>query len=299
MTASNSPKKNNGKHLRRFTKKRCFLLLLLLGLCAFELYRSNATVGITHYTLISEKLPDAFNHYTIVQLSDLHDAVYGKDHEVVVRKVKTIAPDVIFITGDLIDSNRYHLEQSLRLVEQLQTVAPIYYVTGNHEIATNDVEYIKGELERLGVYVLTDEAYRITRPPYHSIVIGGIEDPLASEQEDDIAVETSIQRTFRQVPNEQFKVLLSHRPEQFEVYVEQGIDVVFSGHAHGGQFRIPGLGGLVSPGEGWFPKYTSGVHEKNASRLIISRGLGNSIIPIRMLNQPEIVVVTLQQTADE
>lgn len=299
MTALNSPKKNSGKHLERSKKKRVFFLLFLLGLCAFELYRSNATVGVTHYTLISEKLPDPFNQYKIVQLSDLHDAIYGENHEVVVDKVKLIAPDVIFITGDLIDSNRYQLEQSLRLVEELQTVAPLYYVTGNHEIATNDIERIKDALEKLGVYVLTDEAYRITRTPDHSIVIGGIEDPLGSVQEDDVAVEASIQRTFEQVPNELFKILLSHRPEPFEVYVEQGMDVVFSGHAHGGQFRIPGIGGLVSPGEGWFPKYTSGVHEKNGSHLIVSRGLGNSIVPIRIFNQPEIVVVTLQQSDNE
>ena len=299
MTVLNAPKKNSGKQVGHFNKKRSFFLLLLLGLCAFELYRSNATVGVTHYTLNSEKLPAAFNQYKIVQLSDLHDAVYGENHEVVVKKVKLIAPDVIFITGDLIDSNRYNLEQSLQLVEGLRTVAPLYYVTGNHEIATNDSERIKEALEKLGVHVLTDEAELITLAPNHAIAVGGIEDPLGSRQEDDIAVKGSIQRAFDHVPTSLFKILLSHRPEQFDVYVEQGMDIVFSGHAHGGQIRIPGIGGLVSPGEGWFPKYTSGIHEKNHHYLIISRGLGNSIVPIRIFNQPEIVVVTLQQSADK
>lgn len=275
-------------------RRKWFFILFILVLLCFVVYKGNTTVGVTHYEIASDKIPANYDKYTIVQISDLHDAELGENHSHVVDRVKMITPQAIFITGDFIDSNRYDLEKSLILIEELQFVAPIYYVTGNHEIATQDMDRIKGALEDLGVRVLSNEADVITLFPDSSIAIGGIEDPLASELEDDEAVKISIEQAFENIPDEMFKVLLSHRPEQFDVYAEAGIDVTFSGHAHGGQFRIPGIGGLVSPGQGWFPKYSSGVHEKNGRDLVVSRGLGNSIIPVRLFNQPEIVVVTLR-----
>ncbi len=277
-------------------RRKWFLILLIIGLLSFVIYKGNTSVGVTHYEIVSDKFPVNYENYRIVQISDLHDAQFGENHIDVVNRVKMISPQAIFITGDFIDSNRYNLERSLILIEELQFVAPIYYVTGNHEIATQDMDRIQGALENLGVFVLSDEAEVITMFPDSRIVIGGIEDPLASEFEDDEAIKMSIERAFENIPDEMFKILLSHRPEQFNEYAEAGIDVTFSGHAHGGQFRIPGIGGLVSPGQGWLPKYSSGIHEKNGSHLVVSRGLGNSIIPVRLFNQPEIVVVTLRKS---
>ncbi|CAM3156743.1 metallophosphoesterase [Filibacter tadaridae] len=273
--------------------RKWLLILLVVCFIGFFIYKGNTTIGVTHYEIMSEKVPESFNNYRIVQLSDLHDAKFGERHAGVVGKVKDVEPDVIFVTGDFIDSNRYDLKQSLILIEELQSVAPIYYVTGNHEIAVKDVDTIKTALKELGVHVLTDEAKIIRTASGDELAIGGIEDPLASELEDDEAVKASISQAFQEVPPHMFKLLLSHRPELFAVYSQNEIDVTFSGHAHGGQFRIPGLGGLLSPGQGWFPKYTAGIHELNNSRMVISRGIGNSIMPIRLFNQPEIVVVTL------
>ncbi|MFJ7934892.1 metallophosphoesterase [Sporosarcina sp. NPDC096371] len=284
---SSTPKKNK--------RRKWLLIVVIAGLLCLFTYRGNTTVGVTEYEIVSDKVPADFNLYKIVQLSDLHDAKFGENYVELVNKVKMIAPDSIFITGDFIDSNRYNLEQSLLLIEGLQWGVPIYYVTGNHEIATNDTERIKAALTDLGVKVLSDEAEIIPSISDSAIAIGGIEDPLSSYLDDDEAIKASINQAFENVPDEQFKILLSHRPEQFEEYVKQGIDVTFSGHAHGGQFRIPGLGGLVSPGQGWFPKYTSGVHSGEGSHMVVSRGLGNSIIPVRLFNQPEIVVVTLKK----
>lgn len=277
-------------------QRRWPVVLLLLGLIIFSVYKGNTTVGVTNYTIVSDKIPTGFNLYRIVQLSDLHDAKFGENHSDVVNKVKMITPDAIFITGDFVDSNRYNLAQSLTLIEELQFVAPIYYVTGNHEIATNDTDDIKLALENLGVRVLSNEAEIITAGLEGELAIGGIEDPLASQLADDKAVEASINQAFKHVPEDMYTLLLSHRPEQFAVYAKQEINITFSGHAHGGQFRISGIGGLVSPGQGWFPTYTSGIHKDNDSRLVVSRGLGNSIIPLRLFNQPEIVVVTLKNT---
>ncbi|MDN4607268.1 metallophosphoesterase [Sporosarcina highlanderae] len=238
------------------------------------------------------RIPKYFDNYRIVQLSDIHDSVFGDNNSELVNKVKLLSPNAIFITGDFIDGNRYDLEQSLNIIKQLQFVAPFFYVTGNHEVSTNDVELIKSELIQLGVHVLSNESLLIGDE--EKIAIGGIEDPLSSVLPEDQFVEEALGKAFKNVPNEMYKLLLAHRPYELDRYVERNIDLVFSGHAHGGQIRIPGLGGLVAPGQGWFPEYTSGVHEKSGSHLVISRGLGNSIVPIRIFNQPEIVVVTLK-----
>ncbi len=238
-------------------------------------------------------LPESFNHFRIVQLSDIHDSEFGENNIVLVNTVKELLPDAIFITGDFIDRNRYDLEQSLVIIKQLNETAPIYFVTGNHEISTNDTVRIKNELSELGVQVLEDESLTIDSGKGEQIVIGGIEDPLSSNLDSKEYAEMVIDKAFKDVPDAMFKILLSHRPELFDVYVDRQIDLVFSGHAHGGQIRMPGIGGLIAPGQGWFPQYTSGVHEMDDTSMIVSRGIGNSIVPVRVFNRPEVVVVTL------
>lgn len=283
------------KRKKRFAILVFFILLLLFGL---YIYKENTTIGVTFVEIKASGLPESFNHYRIVQLSDIHDAEFGEDNLELVNKVKILSPDAIFITGDFIDRNRYNLEQSLKIIEQLYDVAPFYYVTGNHEISTNDDEHIKTELTRLGVRVLINESVTIDSGQGEQIAVGGIEDPLSSNLEEKEYVEKVIDETYKDIPEDMFKILLSHRPEQFDVYVDRRIDLVFSGHAHGGQIRIPGIGGVVAPGQGWFPKYTSGIHEADQTSMIISRGLGNSIVPIRVFNRPEVVVVTLKSSKE-
>lgn len=259
--------------------------LLVVLIIAVILYTGNTWIKTTEVTIESEKLPATFDGLKIVQISDLHDATFGEKQMKLVQKIIDTKPDVIFITGDLIDSNRYELQNSLDMVEQLILVAPVYYVTGNHEIATNDVDYIKNSLIDLGVIVLSNEEKSIEKDGEKIRVIG-IEDPLNG-----VSVADALS-SFEQT--EDFTLVLSHRPETFQAYVENKLDVVFAGHAHGGQFRIPGVGGLVAPGQGLFPTFTSGLYEDNGTNMIVSRGLGNSIIPIRIFNTPEIIVVTLK-----
>jgi len=270
-----------------------FILILLFGL---YLYKENTTIGVTFLEVEAFGLPESFNNYRIVQLSDIHDSMFGDNHSELVSKVRLLSPDAIFITGDFIDRNRYDLEQSLEVVKELNGIAPFYFVTGNHEISTNDEKRIKEELSGLGVQVLTNETMTIESSEGEQIVVGGIEDPLSSNLDEKKYVEQVIGDAFKNVQDEMYKILLSHRPEQFNVYADQQIDLVFSGHAHGGQIRIPGIGGLVAPGQGWFPKYTSGIHEMDGTTMIVSRGLGNSIVPIRVFNRPEVVVVTLKSS---
>lgn len=285
--------------LRKQRKRKGFLFLFILALLfGLYLYKENTTIGVTFLEIEASGLPESFTHYRIVQLSDVHDSEFGDHHSELVNKVKMLSPDAIFITGDFIDRNRYDLEQSLEIVRQLQGVAPFYFVTGNHEISTNDVERIKKELIELGVHILTNEAIMLDSGQGEQVAVGGIEDPLSSNLDEKEYVEQVLDKTFKDVPSDIYKVLLSHRPEQFEVYVDRQIDLVFSGHAHGGQIRIPGIGGIVAPGQGWFPKYTSGVHESDKTSMVVSRGLGNSIVPLRVFNRPEVIVVTLKSSTE-
>lgn len=262
-------------------------IVLLVVILAVLLYIGNTRVSINEVMIESEKIPASFNEWKILQISDLHDATFGDKQAKLVHKIKDVNPDIIFITGDIIDSNRYDLQNSLDLVNQIISIAPVYYVTGNHEIATNDVNHIKTSLMEFGVHVLSNEEVTIEYNGEKMRIIG-IEDPLSG-----LLVRDQLENF---ESSEDYTLVLSHRPEVFHDYVNSEMDLVFSGHAHGGQFRIPGLGGLVAPGQGWFPKYTAGTYKEKETTMIVSRGLGNSLVPIRVFNTPELIVVTLKST---
>ncbi len=249
---------------------------------------NNEWITVSEYEYESEKVPSAFDGFKITQISDLHDAEFGNNHERLIKKVQKTEPDVIFITGDLIDSRRYDLSQSLRAVEQLTEIAPVYYVLGNHEVATNEMQLIYEALENLGVQTLKNESTMIEKAG-QSIVIAGIEDPLMGKSVGDM-----LDIATKKVSSEQMTLVLSHRPEKFKAYVEHGVDLVFTGHAHGGQIRLPFIGGLVAPSQGWIPTYTDGIFYETDTTMVISRGLGNSVFPFRIFNRPEIVQVQLK-----
>ena len=269
--------------LKRLVKVTLFIVILLLFL-----YANNQLIVITDYTIESEKLPKAFNNYRIVQISDLHDTTFGNNQERLVEKVRATNPDAIFLTGDLIDSRRYNLQNSLRAVEQFVTFSDVYYVLGNHEVAVNRIDEIYRALEHLGVQILPNQSLEIERDGERLTIIG-IEDPLMGKEPQQM-----LDEAMTTVDDDSFKILLSHRPEIFETYVENTIDVVFTGHAHGGQIRLPFIGGLFAPGQGWLPNKTSGVYEADETKMIISRGLGNSVLKQRLFNLPEIVIVDLK-----
>lgn len=270
-------------------------LLLFVAFVWIFLYANNHWLQVSSYDISSERIPESFDGLVIVQISDLHDAEFGKEQMELAEKVKKLNPDFIFLTGDLIDSNRYDLEKSLNLVRKLAGITDIFYVTGNHEVAVNRVEEITGALESIGVNVLKNESIVIERNG-ERLAIAGIEDPLMKPAEQtEKTIAKSMDIALNGIPDQTYRVLLSHRPEVFDVYVDRQVDLIFTGHAHGGQLRIPGIGGLIAPGQGWFPKYTSGLHTKGITTMAVSRGLGNSLIPYRIFNRPEIVVATLRK----
>ncbi len=257
----------------------CFMYLFYIG--------NNEWLKITSYEYTSDKIPASFDGYKVVQVSDLHDAELGENHSRLIRKVASAEPDIIVVTGDVIDSRRYDLEKSLRAVKQLVEIAPVYYVLGNHEVATNEMNLIYEQLELLGVHTLKNE-HEIIELNGEQLALVGIEDPLMG-----MPVTSMIQIATRGLESSSFTILVSHRPEKFDAYVEQSLDLVFTGHAHGGQIRLPFIGGLIAPSQGWFPTYTNGLFEAGDTTMVVSRGIGNSLFPLRIFNRPEIIEMTL------
>ena len=265
------------------------LLKIVSILCFIYVFYivNNEWLVITSYEYTSDRVPASFDGYKIVQVSDLHDAELGENHRKLIGKIKSTEPDIIFVTGDVIDSRRYDLEKSLRAIEQLVDIAPVYYVLGNHEVATNEMNHIYEQLEMVGVHTLKNE-HGIIELNGGKIAVAGVEDPLMGK-----SVSEMMRIATRGIDSSTFTILLSHRPEKFESYVDLSLDLVFTGHAHGGQIRLPFIGGLVAPSQGWFPKYTDGLFEAGETTMVVNRGIGNSVFPLRVFNRPEIVEMTL------
>lgn len=269
---------------------------MLIGLsCWLFLHVNNQWLQTTEYVIKSKKIPQSFDNVKIVHITDLHDARFGKEQTKLIEAIKNANPQYIFFTGDAIDSNRYDLDNTLSAVKELVKIAPVYYVTGNHEYAVNQVEEIKKSFIDLGVRVLENDIETV-KINNESIAIAGIEDPLSKpEMSAKDVTRLYVDEINKQRSEEQFTILLAHRPEMFSEYVDGEMDVTVVGHAHGGQIRLFGLGGLIAPSQGLFPEFTSGLHEENNTQMLVNRGLGNSVFPFRIFNRPEIAVIQLQR----
>ena len=278
-------------------KKRRILLIVAFIIASMSLFCvwQNNDITTTQITYSNAKIPDEFNGYTIVQISDLHNKEFGKNQGRLLQKVRAVSPDIIVVTGDLVDRRKYDLDTAMIFIKGAVEIAPVYFVSGNHEAWSGDYKNISQRLLSYGVTILDDNKIKLIKNQAN-IEILGLSDP-------DFATSNYMEGTKSSKLKEQlmilsddsvFQILLSHRPELIDVYANENIDIIFSGHAHGGQIRIHFIGGLVAPDQGLFPKYTSGAYTQNQSTLFVSRGLGNSIIPVRIFNRPEIVAVTLQ-----
>ena len=278
-------------------------MILALGIVALIFVAwiawDNARIVVTKIEVESARLPESFEGYRIVHVSDLHNDEFGEDNEKLLALIKDAKPDMIAITGDLLDSRRTSVEKALNFAEQAVQIAPCYYVTGNHE-SREDEAY--GKLEKAmieaGVIVLRNDKLTLEKDG-EAITVAGIDDPRFVLSSDRLARMESVigdvlTGLLKDVPEEQFTLLLSHRPELFELYCEHDVDLVLSGHVHGGQFRIPGIGGIIGPGQGLLPDYDAGLYNKDNTNMVLSRGLGQSIVPFRINNPPELVLVSLK-----
>ncbi|MGG7057197.1 metallophosphoesterase [Clostridium tertium] len=270
------------------------IILFVIAFFLFSIWQNNSIV-ISNYNYESSEIPSKFNDFNIVQISDLHNKNFGEEQSKLLEKVKSLSPDIIVVTGDLIDRRKYNLDVAMSFINKAVEIAPIYYVSGNHEAWSGKYSEIKERLIEAGVNIIDDANVEIKRGD-ERIQLLGLSDPafLTSNYIDGTDT-SSIERNLSNWSEiEGFKILLSHRPELFDLYSRNNINLVFSGHAHGGQIRIPFIGGLIAPNQGFFPKYTSESYNSDKTTMFVSRGLGNSLFPLRVFNRPEIISVTLK-----
>jgi len=251
---------------------------------------------VSEILIFSDRLPASFSGYRIAHVSDLHNTEFGEDNETLLQMLSESQPDIIVITGDLIDAQHTDIGIALSFTKEAMKIAPTYYVTGNHEASSSQYNTLKIGFKDAGVTVLEDEIIYLEQGN-EVIALLGLSDPDFTIKGDlfgevPAMVSTKLKNMLEQ--DKVYSVLLSHRPELFETYAACGVDLVLSGHAHGGQFRLPFVGGLIAPDQGLFPKYDAGLYINGNTNMIVSRGIGNSVIPIRFNNRPEIILIELQ-----
>ena len=280
-------------------KKRNILLILvalIFIICVIWTIWGNTALELNTYTIESEKLPKSFDGYKIAHVSDLHNNEMGEDNENLLAMLKDSSPDIIAITGDIVDSRNTDIEIALQFANEAEKIAPCYYITGNHEARVSEYESLKKGLIEIGVTVLEDKSISLEKSG-EDITLMGVDDPSFITDYLLVDDEEVMQDKLSELKSEDsYTILLSHRPELFKIYVENDIDLVLSGHAHGGQFRLPFVDGLYAPNQGLFPEYDSGLYTEENTNMIVSRGIGNSLFPFRFNNRPEVILVKLKKT---
>lgn len=249
----------------------------------------------THYLMESPEIPEEFNGFRILQFSDLHaDSIPG-----LVDEIRNEAPDIIVSTGDLVH-DRGSYAQGVRICRRLMEIAPVYAVTGNHDLWRADYSEFERELTDIGVKTLHNERIELTKGGA-KIGLSGIDDPFSR---DNARIKQTIKQSLKQIPKyEGYDILLFHRANLLDLLKNHGFNLILSGHMHGGQFRLPlGGQGVISPKSSWngsklfFPKYFAGHYNSKKTQMIVNRGVGNPMIIPRLFNRPELTVVTLKHT---
>jgi len=246
---------------------------------------ANTAIEVNEWTVKSPDIPAAFDGLRIAQISDLHNTEFGPENGRLLELLRGAEPDIIVITGDMIDSRNTDVEVALAFAQRAVQIAPCYFVSGNHESRVPEWAELRRGLLDAGVTVLDGEFVPLERDGSQLLLAGVSSPDFGGDFVGDLE---------RATAGEGYTILLSHHPEWMERYAECGADLVFSGHAHGGQVRLPFVGGLIAPNQGFFPKYDAGAFREGKTVMLVSRGLGNSIIPLRINDRPEILVAVLR-----
>ncbi len=296
-------KKNIRSNRKKYIKS-AIVLLIVIALLLFCSYQ-NRHLETTYYTYKAEQLGADLEGYRIVQISDLHNVKFGKNNQKLVDRIRECEPDMIVLTGDLVDSNHTNVDRAVQFVDEIVKICPVYYVTGNHEYWLEKSEYdeLMDGLVSAGVVILDNQVVEISRGDAKFRLVGLDDRSLADGTLEALLSDESIRNNQAEQKEEtadnedsgekELTVVLAHEPQYLARYAGTGVDLVLSGHAHGGQFRLPFVGGIVAPDQGFLPEYTAGEYYMNGTEMIVSRGLGNSVIPVRLFNYPEIVCVDL------
>lgn len=303
-------------------KKVLNLLIIIYFLILFSLIINaflNQGVYIKEYSLKFDDLPQEFNNYKIVQLTDIHSIRTNEQIDQIISKIEKQKPNVIFITGDLIDSGYYANQQAehnegklitvesltIKFIQKLVQISDVYFVYGNHEMMLLDEpenNAFKLAIEEAGVKILNNKIDYLYKGE-DKIKLLGLQDP-ACLYKDEIYSELEgnssdkareiLKDLYLQDNSDAFTILLAHRPECFEVYASYNIDLILSGHTHGGMLRLPFIRGIYAHPQGFFPDYSYGIYENRNSTMIVGAGIGYSgNIHFRVYNLPEIEVINL------
>lgn len=272
--------------------------IVLLG---FFFHWQNNGLVVTRIDYRCAGVPRSFDGFTILHISDLHNKAFGFSQSALAAAMAQARPDMIAVTGDIIDKRRVGKGAALALASQAVKLAPVFFVPGNHEKTASVFAELSARLAGSGVRVMADGVAGVEKNG-ESITVAGVRDfeffRAQKDKNDKTQADRKFKRALKSLKEQAttgFCLLLSHRPEKLEMYAQCGFDLVLTGHAHGGQWRLPGIGGLYAPHQGVFPRYTSGLHWKGATGMVVSRGLGNSGFPLRLFNRPELVAVTLRR----
>jgi len=279
--------------IRVIKKRKLLILVFLIFIFVYVLisYNTNKLVLIRSYDLRTPLITEQ-NGIRIVLISDLHSGIYGKEQNFLIDTIKRAEPDLIFLTGDIYDSI-ISMKGTDLFLSGISNVAPVYYVTGNHEYKSNKIQTIREKLISYKVNILSD-TYTKVKIKNDELILAGIEDPAKKLFETpDYNQSDSMEKAFRELDRIQlYKILIAHRPENIEIYKKYSFDLVLSGHTHGGQIIIPGLlNGIYAPQQGFFPKYAGGMYEHGKLTHIISRGLSKKFMLPRIGNPQEMVII--------
>lgn len=307
-------------------KKILFILswiFILIIVCIIVNIILNNKIFISDYQIYSKKITENFEGYKFVQITDVHSIRNETQLEKIIEKVKNEEPDIICVTGDLIDSDYYSKQNSLymnneiqkieeltiKFMKELVTISDTYYIYGNHEMMLLDDpgnNSFKLDLQEIGVKIFNNSTKQITIGE-ESINLIGVQDPATLYKDEKYAyigdnnkerVEIILDDLFLEIPEENkndFTILLSHRPEYFKLYDDYNIDLALTGHTHGGIIKLPIIDGIYAHPQGWLPEYSYGMYNTEDFFMIISGGIGYSKLPIRIFNPPEISVITLEK----
>lgn len=287
------PKFINKRDEAMFKKKKAIKFLAIFIILFRFFYKQNSELTTSTYIVNDSQIPKCFTNYKIISISDLHNKSFGKHNINLLNEIKRLDPNIIVVTGDLI--NAYHPDKTIALnfIKKASKIAPIYFINGNHEARMKNYDYFETELSNSNAVILNNKSIKIKHKSDY-INLLGLTDPAQYYTDNtNLVLASQLDYLLSPINPIEFTILLSHRPEFMTIYADRPINLVLSGHAHGGQFRVPFLGGLFAPNQGYFPKYSAGEYTESKTTMIVSRGLGPSSFPTRLNNKPDLVQVIL------
>lgn len=288
-------------------KFKIVTLLIVLILFVYLYFENTSLFIVQKNEIVSNKIDSNFDGYKILQLSDLHSREFGENNIKLINKIYKIDPDIIVCTGDMMNSTEDDGHVFINLVKKISKDYPVYYIDGNHEqlVEYNNVgvydEFISS-LKDLDVKVVKNTKIKLQKGSSYINMYGLNIDLVyystkAALKESNIEyTEDNFSKTINKetFENNKYNILLTHNPIYFEVYEKSGVDLILSGHVHGGIIRIPFKGGLLSPDQEWFPEYYHGLYTINDTNMIVSAGLGNDTVNFRIFNPFEMNLITLR-----